>query len=208
MFNVTEEGLQTLVAAALSKGGDYSDLYFEHTTYFNLNLKDGVVSSGGFHTDYGVGIRVLKGEKTGYAYSENLEMSEMLKAAKAASAIAQAGGRSLNYCATEDRKLDLYNMQSNWREVETSVFLPFLLALESKVKSRDSRIIKVLARLSNSVCDVMMYNSLGELTCETRPMGSLSVTAIFMQNNATENKNVSRSFRMGASIHAMPPTTP
>ena len=67
MFNVTEEGLQTLTAAALSKGGDYADLYFEHTTYFNLNLKDSVVSSGGFHTDYGVGIRVLKGEKTGYA---------------------------------------------------------------------------------------------------------------------------------------------
>ena len=45
MFNVTEEGLQTLTAAALSKGGDYADLYFEHTTYFNLNLKDSVVSS-------------------------------------------------------------------------------------------------------------------------------------------------------------------
>ena len=200
MFNVTEEGLQTLVAAALSKGGDYADLYFEHTTYFNLNLKDSVVSSGGFHTDYGVGIRVLKGEKTGYAYSENLEIGEMLKAAKAASAIAQAGGRSLNYCATEDKKLDLYHMESNWREVETSIFLPFLLQLESKVKSKDSRIIKVLARLSNSVCDVMMYNSLGELTCETRPMGSLSVTAIFMQDNATENKNVSRSFRIGAEL--------
>ena len=200
MFNVTEEGLQMLVAAALSKGGDYADLYFEHTTYFNLNLKDSVVSSGGFHTDYGVGIRVLKGEKTGYAYSENLEMREMLKAAKAASAIAQAGGRSLNYCATEDKKLDLYHMESNWREVETSIFLPFLLQLESKVKSKDSRIIKVLARLSNSVCDVMMYNSLGELTCETRPMGSLSVTAIFMQDNATENKNVSRSFRIGAEL--------
>ena len=64
-FKVTENQLQRLVSTALSHGGDYSDLYFEHTTYFNLMLKDGVVSSGGFHTDYGVGIRVLKGEKTG-----------------------------------------------------------------------------------------------------------------------------------------------
>ena len=127
-------------------------------------------------------------------------MREMLKAAKAASAIAQAGGRSLNYCATEDKKLNLYHMESNWREVETSIFLPFLLDLETKVKARDSRIIKVLARLSNSVCDVMMYNSSGELRSETRPMGSLSVTAVFMQNNATENKNVSRSFRIGAEL--------
>ena len=95
IFNVTEAGLRDLTAKALSRGGDFADLYFEYTTFFNLNLKDGVVSSGGFHTDYGVGIRVLKGEKTGYAYSENLDMREMMKAADAASAIAQAGGSSL-----------------------------------------------------------------------------------------------------------------
>ena len=74
-FNVTPVQLQKITAAALSRGGDYCDLYFEYTTYFNLLLKDGVVSSGGFHTDYGVGIRVLNGEKTGYAYSENTDMA-------------------------------------------------------------------------------------------------------------------------------------
>ena len=67
LFKVTEPQLDRIAAEALSYGGDYSDLYFEHTTFFNLLLKDGVVSSGGFHTDFGVGIRVLKGEKTGYA---------------------------------------------------------------------------------------------------------------------------------------------
>ena len=94
IFKVTEAQLQSLTATALSHGGDYSDLYFEHTTFFNLLLKDGVVSSGGFHTDFGVGIRVLKGEKTGYAYSENTEMPDMVKAAQAASAI--ASGASSN----------------------------------------------------------------------------------------------------------------
>ena len=74
IFGVSEQQLQKLIGTALAKGGDYADLYFEYTTFFNLNLKDGVVSSGGFHTDCGVGIRVLKGERTGYAYSENLAM--------------------------------------------------------------------------------------------------------------------------------------
>ena len=99
IFKVSEPQLQTLTATALTHGGDYCDLYFEHTTFFNLLLKDGVVSSGGFHTDFGVGIRVLKGEKTGYAYSENTEMTDMLNAARAASAIAtgsSAGGRTLS----------------------------------------------------------------------------------------------------------------
>ena len=98
LFKVTEEQLTTLAATALTHGGDFSDLYFEYTTFFNLLLKDGVVSSGGFHTDYGVGIRVLKGEKTGYAYSESTEMKDMLQAAEAASAIALGAAGSRCCC--------------------------------------------------------------------------------------------------------------
>ena len=201
IFKVTEQQLQSLVGTALSRGGDFADLYFEHTTFFNLILRDGNVSSGGFHTDYGVGIRVLKGEKTGYAYSENLEMSEMIKAAEAASAIAQAGGSSLSYGRVSARTTpDLYPMHQNWRDMQASAFLPFLLDLEKKITSKDSRIIKVMARLSDSVSDVLMYNSFGELTCETRPMGSLSVTVVFQKDGKTENRSISRSFRMGAEL--------
>lgn len=81
-FKVTECQLRKLVETALSRGGDYADLYFENTSFFNLLLKDSEVSSGGFHTDFGVGIRVLNGEKTGYAYSENTDMPDMLKLPK------------------------------------------------------------------------------------------------------------------------------
>ena len=88
IFKVTEKQLEKVVATALSRGGDFCDFYFENTTFFNLLLKDGVVSSGGFHTDFGVGIRVLKGEKTGYAYSDNTDFEDLIKAANAASAIA------------------------------------------------------------------------------------------------------------------------
>ncbi len=217
IFKVSEPQLQTIVGTALKHGGDYCDLYFEHTTYFNLILKDGVVSSGGFHTDYGVGIRVLKGEKTGYAYSENTEMPDMLAAAKAASAIAagatgaakttesasvlgttsQAAGR---YRKVTGRISDFYPVRMNWRDKGADAFLPFLKDLEKEIFSKDSRIVKVIISLSNSMSDVLMYNSLGELTYETRPMGSVSATAVFQQNGRTENKSASRSFRMGAEL--------
>ena len=87
-FGVTEEVLRRLVAEGIARGGDYADLYFENTTYSSLLLRDGDVSSGGSHIDYGVGIRVLSGEKTGYAYSESTDWKDMLQAARAASAIA------------------------------------------------------------------------------------------------------------------------
>ena len=189
-----------VTAAALSRGGDYCDMYFEYTTFFNLLLKDGVVSSGGFHTDYGVGIRVLKGEKTGYAYSENTALPEMLKAADAASAIACAGGQAIGYGCVSDIRQEMYHMEKNWRSISAEAFLPFLKSLETRVLKKDNRIIKVIIRLSDSVSDVMMFNSLGELTCDTRPMGSVTVTAIFSQNGKTENKTASRSFRTGAEL--------
>ena len=200
IFKVCENELSSLMQTALGAGGDYADLYFENTTYFNLMLKDGTVSSGGFHTDFGVGIRVLKGEKTGYAYSESTEMSDMLAAAKAAAIIAAGQSGNRTYPRVTDKKQDFYPMASNWREQSADKFVPFLKELEQEVFQKDSTIVKVIARMSDSVSDVMMYNSLGELTYETRPMGSVTVTAVFQRNGATENKTVSRSYRIGAEL--------
>ena len=137
IFGAGVQELQTLIAAALSKGGDYADLYFEYTTFFNLNLKDGVVSSGGFHTDCGVGIRVLKGERTGYAYSENLAMDQMLKAAQAASIIAQSDGRARTYANADIARNNFYGMEKNWRDIGADAFLPFMQDLEKSIFAKD-----------------------------------------------------------------------
>ena len=199
-FGVTVPQMERLTSIALSHGGDFSDLYFEHTTFFNLLLKDGVVSSGGFHTDYGVGIRVLKGEKTGYAYSESTEMADMVKAAEAASAIALGSDARMKFTQISDRRHDLYPMERNWRHDPADTFLPFIKNLESSIFAKDGRIVKVIIRLSDSVSNVMMFNSLGELTFDTRPMGSVTATAVFEHNGKTENKTCSRSFRKGSEM--------
>ena len=200
IFGTDVPTLDKLVATALSNGGDYCDLYFENTVYFNLMLKDGAVTSGGCHTDFGVGIRVLKGEKTGYAYSETTELSDMMAAARAASAIALTGGMPLNYGSTRDCQCDIYPDTKDWRETETSSIRQFLENLADKVSHKDNRIIKVLARASYSMSDVMCYNSLRELTTDTRPMGSVTVSAVFQQGDKTETKTASRSFRMGYEL--------
>ena len=200
IFKVSQENLRRLTETAIRRGGDFADLYFENTTYFNLLLKDGVVSSGGFHTDFGVGIRVLKGEKTGYAYSESTEMADMLKAAEAAAVIAEGSTSTRTYGVVDKMQLDVYPVKEDWRLQSPDRFLPFLKELEKEIFSRDSRIVKVIARMSDSVSDVLMYNSLGELTYETRPMGSVSVTAVFQQGDRTENRTASRSYRIGAEF--------
>ncbi len=199
-FSITPSQLQAITQEGLAKGGDFCDLYFEYTTYLNLTLRDSEVSSGGLYNDFGVGIRVLKGEKTGYAYSESTNLDDMLKAARAASTIAYSSGDSRAYAGVVDRKLNLYPMVSNWRDAQAKDLATALKKLEESILARDARIIKVIAVISCSVSDVLMYNSLGELRVDTRPMGTVIASVVFHQNGKTENKTVSRSFRMGSEL--------
>ena len=202
-FGVTEEQLRALVAEGLRDGGDWCDLYFEDTAYHDLLLRDGVVGSGGYHVDYGCGIRVLKGEKTGYAYAESTDFPSLLQAAKAAGAIASAAGGQATAprgSSPADRIPDFYPELASWEGADLKGFVDFLQRIEAGIRARDSRVLKVVAILSYSVSDVMMYNSLGELTADHRPLGSLSVQVIFQQGARTENNTVSRSLRMGAEF--------
>ncbi|MCR4859616.1 MAG: TldD/PmbA family protein [Bacteroidales bacterium] len=203
-FGVTEEQLRALVAEGLRDGGDWCDLYFEDTSYHDLLLRDGVVGSGGYHVDYGCGIRVLKGEKTGYAYAETTDFASLRAAARAAGAIAVSAGNAGNPAAYSPAPAPagtgFYPERQAWEEAETAAFVPFLQRIETEIRARESRTLKVVAILSYSVSDVMMYNSLGELTADHRPLGSLSVQAIFRQGERTESNTVSRSLRTGAEM--------
>jgi TldD protein len=89
-FEVSTETLQKVIAAAMSKGGNYADLYFEHKISGNLGLEDGKVNRAFSNVDFGVGIRVLKGDQTGFAYTETLTLDEMLNAARLAANIANS----------------------------------------------------------------------------------------------------------------------
>ena len=212
LFHTTEQTLEGLVATALAQGGDYADLFFENTTYSDLMLRDGQVSSGGFHVDFGVGIRVLKGEKTGYAYSESTDQAAMAAAAKAASAIAQ-GAAPINRSIASDEgyvpqlykgrpnpAADRYPIRDDWRQAETTAFIPVLNKLHETITAADSRVVKVMAILSWQVSDIMMYNAYGELKYETRPMGTLAVSVILNDGSQTVSTHASRSFRCGAEM--------
>ena len=230
-FGVTEEQLRALVAEGLRDGGDWCDLYFEDTSYHDLLLRDGVVGAGGYHVDFGCGIRVLKGEKTGYAYAETTDFASLKSAARAAASIADsqratASGNVLlrrtpptsfgsgplpltkprvatvfggsSRCSS--KQTDFYPERLSWEETEAAGFVPFLQRIEAGIRARDSRVLKVVAVLSYSVSDVLMYNSLGEMTQDHRPLGSISVQVIFRQGDRSESNTVSRSLRQGAEM--------
>lgn len=202
MFGVTVRQMEDLTSLGLRRGGSFCDLYFENSVYDNLLLRDGEVSSGGFHIDYGVGIRVLDGDRTGYAYSESTDPAEMVKAAEAAAMIsggrkgttAQKGFSPVSTGAT------LCPVKERWAMENAAEYVRLMKMLEERIRQKDSRAAKVLVSLQWSHSDIMMFNSLGELACDSRPLASLSVSSVFSQNGRFENSNVSYSLRAGSEM--------
>ena len=128
----------------------------------------------------------------------------MTSAAKAAAQIALSGSgkAALQYGKPASIKppADFYPVEKAWRDSSMSGFIPVLKKLEQLIYAKERRTVKVVARLSWSESEILMFNSSGELTCDSRPMGSLVVSAVFSENGKNENKTSSRSFRMGAEM--------
>src|SRR5437870_13437763 len=92
-YNVTNTDLETYLGEALSRGGDYADLYFEHRINHSIVLEEQIIKSATKGINIGVGVRVISGEKTGYAYSDDLNRDNILKAARTTAFIANSSAQ-------------------------------------------------------------------------------------------------------------------
>ncbi len=199
-FEVSTEMLQKVIAAAMSKGGNYADLFFEHKTTNSLSLEDGQVNSAYSNVDFGVGIRVLKGDQTGFAYSENLSMDDMLNAAKMAANIADQSKEFAPVGVNEKVPADYYRISQNWTDVTIKDKVPFVQKLNDKVFSLDDKVSKVNAFLGDETSFVLFYNSEGKLTYDYRPMMRLGAVCVMEKDGQLENSYVARSFRSGFEV--------
>ena len=160
-FGVTEADLKKVMAVALEKGGNYADLYFEHTFNNSVSLMDGKVNNCGSNIDFGMGVRVLAGDQTGYAYVENVTLDEMLKAARTAKhmsqqALADVIGKSLNTVGLYERGLRQPSLETLCLLADTlEVSSDYLLArtdIKRTVKTSDyseSDLALRVARIEN-----------------------------------------------------------
>lgn len=196
-FNVSRSDLQKTIIRALSKGGDYADLYFEHTINHSISLQDGEVNSISSNIDYGVGIRTVLGDQTGYAYVENTNLSDMLQAADMSARIASAKQNVNSINIKEQIFPNYYKIQKPWEDVSINAKKTFIEKLNSRIFELDSRVIKVSIGLYDNTSYVLFYNSEGILTADYKPMGTLSVSCTMEQDNKIELSSASRAYRKG-----------
>ena len=196
-FEVTTEMLQKVIATAMSKGGDYADLFFEHKISNSLALEDGKVNRAYSNIDFGVGIRVLKGDQTGFAYSENIALDDMLNAAKMAANIANSSASFTAADYNEKLPANYYKISKKWEDVSVKDKVPFVQKVNDKIFGLDEKVIKVNAGMNDESSYVMFYNSEGRLTYDYRPMISFYAVCIMQDGEQIENAYSARSVRRG-----------
>jgi len=149
-FEVTVRQMEEVIKVAMSKGADYADLFFEHTLENYASLEDGKVDRAYSNVDFGVGIRVLKGEQTGYAFSEDLSLEAMLKAARTAANIADSQKDVLPVNLTEYVIPDYYPVKISWEDTSVKDKIPYLQKVNDRIIEIERRVTKVKATIGDS----------------------------------------------------------
>lgn len=200
-FDVSENDMKKVLAAALEKGGDYADLFFEHSYRNHIGLQDGAVNRASSNIDFGMGVRVLAGDQTGYAYVENITLNEMLKAARTAARIANSPATQAPADLTKKTcSHNYYSVQTPWDEIAVNDKMPYLQKLNDRIFTLDNRVHKVMASLGDTTSHILFCNSEGLTYYDYRPMVTLGASCIMEEKGKIENSYASRSFRMGAEF--------
>ena len=199
-FQISHSGLQQVVAAAMSKGADYADLFFEHTVSNRLTLLDGEVNRVSSNIDYGVGIRAIVGDRTGYAFVENTNLQDMIRAAQTAASIASSSKEFAPVKIEEKSFANHYPIRHPWIGATVDSKKYFLQNLNERIFSLDKRATKAVAILNDSSSQILFFNSEGLLCADYQPMCFMYAQCTMEDNGQIESGTSSRSFRMGTEF--------
>ena len=169
---------ERLLAAALSSGGDYADLYFEHRSGADFVLEDGRVRTVGRGVTLGLGVRVLRGDATGYAYTEELAEDRMLDAARTAAQIAASGGAPGPIAVKPVPLADRYPVVEPSLARAGADKLALLRRADAAARAYDPRIVRVAASLAEESREVLVVTSDGYLARDRQPMIRFGVDAV------------------------------
>src|SRR6516164_6543878 len=181
-FQITRQDLEGYLAEALSQGGDYADLYFEYLLTSSISIDKSIVKSAAQGVSMGVGVRVIAGERTGYAYSDDLAPEKIRKAARVAAYIAAGPGKPGKYGLHEGVKHDLYPVLVSPTETAFADRVTLVKRADLAARAYDPRIFQVQAVYADNLRQVMVATSDGVLTLDRQPLARLSVSALARQN--------------------------
>ncbi len=178
-YGVSSGALERALGTALARRADYGDLYFEFRTTTVVALEDGLVKKASKDVAQGVGVRVLAGEKTGYAYSDDVTVATIEHAARTAGHIASDAGNAQAVALRPGRPgRDLYTLPKPPGETAVPDAIALLEAVDREARHHDPRIKNVMASLVVEHKLVMIVTSGGTMVSDVQPLARLQVTCI------------------------------
>ena len=188
-FGITEAVVAQALATIREHRVDDADLYFQTTRHEGWSLEEGIVKSGSFSIDQGVGVRAVAGEKTAFAYSDDLSALSLMDAARTVRTIAAAGQNKRVKLAPKTRIATsriLYAPTDPIVTLDSTQKVALLEKTEKLARSKDPRIVQVMASLSAEYDVVLVARADGTRAADVRPMVRLNVTAIAEQDGRRE----------------------
>ncbi len=185
-FDLETQKLERVFGVLGARKIDYADLYFQYTRSEGWSLEEGIVKSGSFNIEQGVGVRAVAGEKTAFAYSDEISFDALHDAAKATRAIAAAGQAKRVKSNVTKLPVPLYRDLDPVASLESSQKVSLLEKLERKCRALDPRITQVMASLGGEYEVILIARADGRLAADVRPLVRLSVQVIAEQNGRRE----------------------
>lgn len=188
-WGLTENDLQHTLDAIFTHKVNYADLYFQYSRSEGWSLEEGIVKSGSFTIDQGVGVRAISGEKTAFSYSDTLNKEALLGAAQAVRSIARQGQQGVVAPITahlSDRP-SIYIPNDPVDSLTAPEKVALLEKVECLARAKDPRVDQVMASLGATCDTILIAGSDGRLGADVRPLVRLSVTVIAEQNGRRES---------------------
>jgi TldD protein len=182
-FGLDETHVMRALREITSYGVDDADLYFQYTRSEGWSLEEGIVKTGSFSIDQGVGVRAVSGEKTAFAYSDDISWDSLLDAAKTVRTISAAAQNRRAQAATKKiaKSRSLYGSADPISTLDSTTKVQLLGKVEKLARAKDPRVAQVMAGLASEYDVVMVARADGTLAADVRPLVRLSVTVIAEQ---------------------------
>ncbi|AZP13466.1 metalloprotease TldD [Undibacterium parvum] len=187
-FGLDEAKLQKALGSMFTHRIDYADLYFQFTKNEGWSLEEGIVKTGSFSIDQGVGVRAISGDKTAFSYSDEISEIALLEAAKATRTIARQGSGKVKVASQMQARASqaLFLKNDPLASLDATEKVSLLERLEKIARAKDPRVVQVMAGLAGEYDVILVARSDGIMAADIRPLVRVSVTVIVEQDGRRE----------------------
>src|SRR5688572_870753 len=192
-----ERQLARVLDGLMKPGVDAADMYFQHSATESWLFEDGIVKTGSHHVEQGVGVRAMAGEKTGFAYSDEIALPALTEAAGTANAIVRQGQQASVRAWTPRAAAALYPAGSPLASLPTDAKLALLRRADAAARAADPAVTHVIVSLAGSHDTVLVTASDGTLAADVRPLVRMNVTVIAERNGRREQAAAGGGARRG-----------